>query len=567
MADSEFESPSSQSVQYAVLPVDEVSTRERLKLCCKPTYKARRVKRKGAIIVLIWNFLAVFVLWYLSNAWLRNSNPYQHKSSPGTVIGMAIGGCALPFAGWLADACIGRYRMIYCSALIMWIATILETLNRVIVDDSHTSVKIVITRALLGLMGIGVGSFLSTTMQFGIDQLHDASTEEISAYIMWYVWTYSCPILLINLTFTYLQFNNQHLILLGNLILCINLTLILVMLFCCNNFLIKEPIVQNPFKLIYRVSRYAIKNKHPQCRSAFTYCEDETIGRIDYSKSKYGGPFTTEQVEDVKMFYKLLPIIILGGALAGELVAGKLLNDSLKDQFVLPSNTSGMTGFINISFSTFIQYSMPFLIVLHEVLLYPIFQRCCTSITSLRKFIVGAVLQIGTILALMIFELLSRQSYLKENGYNETVLCVFYKDQALATKLNYHWIAVPDTLLVISTLLTAIGGLEFIAAQVPYSMKGVLLGVCYCSLIISGTVNDISLIVGPFQQKLSIWGTGVISCGFWYALFHIVLCTAGCIVIALIIKWYKRRKREDVLPNEQYYAERYYSKLLQYPSR
>ena len=68
------------------------------------------------------------------------------------------------------------------------------------------------------------------------------------------------------------------------------------------DLLAKEPVTRNPFTLIYKVVRYAIKNKHPQCRSAFTYCEDELPSRIDFSKSKYGGPFTTEQVEDIKTF-------------------------------------------------------------------------------------------------------------------------------------------------------------------------------------------------------------------------------------------------------------------------
>ena len=57
--------------------------------------------------------------------------------------------------------------------------------------------------------------------------------------------------------------------------------------------------------------KYAIKNKQPRCRRAFTYCEDDLPSRIDFGKSKYGGPFTTEQVEDVKTFFRLLPIILL----------------------------------------------------------------------------------------------------------------------------------------------------------------------------------------------------------------------------------------------------------------
>ena len=71
-----------------------------------------------------------------------------------------------------------------------------------------------------------------------------------------------------------------------------------------------EPVTQNPFKLVYSVVRYAIKHKHPECRSAFTYCEDESPSRIDFGKSKYGGPFTTEQVEDVKTFLRLILVIL-----------------------------------------------------------------------------------------------------------------------------------------------------------------------------------------------------------------------------------------------------------------
>ena len=451
----------------------------------------------------------------------------------------------------------------------MWAATILETLSTVLeklLDDYYASINDVATQVLLGLMGIGLGGFLSTLMQFGMDQLYDASAEEISAFITWYVWSCAAPLFTINLTFTYLPFDNQRFILFGNLILCTNLTLVLVMLFCCTNCFIKEPILQNPFILIYRVTKYALKNKHPQNRSAFTYCEDEAIGRIDYGKTKYGGPFTTEQVEDVKTFYRVLPMIVPSGILIGELVSGLLLGHNLKHQFVVPQS-SELKRATNVSVSLVIPYSISVLIVLYEVFIYPIFHRCCLWVTSLHRFIVGAILLITTILSLMIFELLSRQNYLKRNGYNASVSCVFYQEQYLATKFNYNWIAIPDTLLAMSMLLMVIGGLEFVAAQVPYSMKGVSLGVGYCSAIFPTVINFIIVPFGPFKEKLSIWGTKLISCGFWYALLHIVLCVFGCIVSTAIMKWYKRRKREDVLPNEHFYAERYYSNLLEHRNK
>ena len=79
---------------------------------------------------------------------------------------------------------------------------------------------------------------------------------------------------------------------------------------------------------------YSIKNKHPQFQSAFTYCEDELPSRIDFGKSKYGGPFTTEQVEDVKTFLRLLVIISIASTLAGEVVVMHKFNQTLNDMFL-----------------------------------------------------------------------------------------------------------------------------------------------------------------------------------------------------------------------------------------
>ena len=103
-------------------PTDEVSTKERLKLCCKPRYKMRRIKRKGAFLVLAWNILACFVLWYILDGWYRE---YIYRGNTTTIIDITFFGFTLPLAGWLADACIGRYKMIYCSVWVMWAATIL----------------------------------------------------------------------------------------------------------------------------------------------------------------------------------------------------------------------------------------------------------------------------------------------------------------------------------------------------------------------------------------------------------------------------------------------------------
>ena len=70
------------------------------------------------------------------------------------------------------------------------------------------------------------------------------------------------------------------------------------------------------------VTVFAMKHKAPISRSAFTYCENEHLSRIDYGKQRYGGPYTTEQVEDVKVFLGMMKIIFsMGPAFMLEFVA------------------------------------------------------------------------------------------------------------------------------------------------------------------------------------------------------------------------------------------------------
>ena len=51
----------------------------------------------------------------------------------------------------------------------------------------HRYDKHIVQTSLFCLIGIGFGAFQSIIIQFGLDQLHDASTTEIKSFIVWYV--------------------------------------------------------------------------------------------------------------------------------------------------------------------------------------------------------------------------------------------------------------------------------------------------------------------------------------------------------------------------------------------
>ena len=76
--------------------------------------------------------------------------------------------------------------------------------------------------------------------------------------------------------------------------------------------------LENPYSLIYHVLNYAKNHEHPVGRSALTYWENKIPSRIDLGKHKYGGPFTVDEVENVKTFFRLVKLL---GSLVGVFVA------------------------------------------------------------------------------------------------------------------------------------------------------------------------------------------------------------------------------------------------------
>ena len=444
---------------------------------------------------------------------------YTHK------VWFSIIGITQLIAGWLADTRIGRYKVVRTSIWIMWIAAVLATISSISAyyfsQNYYYSINKMVLNVTLLMMAVGLGGFLVSIIQFGLDQLHDASTTEIKSFIVWYVWTiYGQGILM----YYIFECTREKHSIFRLLFVCANLSLAMILLYTCNHCLIKEPIKQNPLKLVYKVIRYAIRNKYPRQRSAFTYCEDELPSRIDFCKSKYGGPFTIEQVEDVKTFLRFIPLVILAGVLAGSILTSDTISYKLYNQFRDISNNistrfQAANCYVEASFDHTIYFGAAILIPLYESLIYPIFYRCTPRMESQRKIIVGMVALIAKVLTLMAYNVISRHNSLEMNGPNLTIPCLFETSEGVLSKsFNYKLITVPDFFSTISSTMLYIGLIEFISAQVPFFMKGLMIGTTYCSFFLSGALwLAVSL---PFVHNNSIWGTGTLSCGFWYTYYY-----------------------------------------------
>ena len=523
--------------------------KEHLKACCKPTYQLRKLKNKGAIVVLIYNYLAFTLYNYISR-----HQPESHKTPYYITWGLTI-----PLLGWLADVRIGRHNLIQWSVWIMWISFMLATMSSVVASFVTFDTEI-ITIALLTVASAGFGGHQANVIQYGLDQLQDASTDEITAFISWYVWTSISAGVMIH--YTHICIYKQYRIL-SQLTVCICLTIALIMTFYTKQTLIREPVTQNPFKLVYNVLKHAIKNKRPRCRSAFTYCEDELPSRIDFGKSKYGGPFTTEQVEDVKTFFRLLLLLLFYCSLPTIVIkVDQLMHQIDKLISVQISDMPTQACYLQQFYTNYTTYFIAaVLIPVYEFCVYPILRRHFSWVKSHLKIILGILLQMAGILVLMAFMLNVRHTYLDNYGHNLTLKCIFSEETgALVNTLNREWLMLPDIINAMSLVTSAIGGIELICAQTPYSMRGLMFGAVYGGFSVYASIAY--GVTHPFTREPNFWGTGIFSCGFWFLMLNLIALVINSAFLLVIGILYKKRKREDVLPNEQIFAERFYSKQL-----
>lgn len=524
-----------------------IHIQQKIKLCLRSPNGIRRLKNNGAMLVATWSYLVTAIYYYIRYVGSQNYSTITFS------ITQAVGGLILPLLCWLADIRFGRYKAISCSLWMMWISCLLYTVTLVISEVTHFKFESVISLALLILMCLGYCGFQANIIQFGTDQLIDASSTETKSFIAWCSWTFFASELPMHFLLTCTD--NK---LFAPLLICCNLTVAVVINILFKDVLIKEPPTQNPFKLIYKVLVYTIRNKYPQQRSAFTYCEDGIPSRIDYGKRKYGGPFTTEQVEDVKTMFRVSALCFIGCAIfvftetwsSLKLAVNNLFrNEATIQQFSKCSSEYIITGMYFISGTI--------LIPLYELIFYPVFHHCLVNTQSSWKFISGAIIGMVRLIAYASLTIKARHNHLIID-YNSTLQCSFHEPPGvLGTYTDYRWIALLQFFNVASDLLIIIGMFEFYCAQVPYTMKGIVAGVAYG--IIVQYLPVCTAIEKVFEKPSLTWSTGEISCEFWYFLTLLAILITLLVFFFIVLKWYKKRKREDVLPNEQIFAERYYS--------
>ena len=489
-----------------------------------------------------------------------------------------------PVCGLIADVYVSNYRIIRVSFAVLLLSSLV-----ILVTDVLYSVEFngqyycgIISVTVAFLLGkIGFGMYESNAIQFGMDQMIEASSEQLSSYIHWYFWCshigpllvffVSCSIALLptGIHFKVPKHGKDYIIsLIAMVCTMISILLMLVnvlLLFCWKRFFHIEQITRNPLKIIYKVLQYSYQHKYPERRSAFTYWENDIPSRINLGKEKYGGPFTYEQVEDVKTVLRLLLLMV-------SVFGFHLLGDgySLSNYII---NTMGCPPLIPFMFIVMNPQYMSLLVVSLSIPLYKLLKKSIIFHKIGFTWSLLSRLKTGLFICLLYEALLCGYGLIIPDRIKmdctpshsdplflwcfESNLKVIQNNISLCTTPSTSSIIylsiIPFVLKGLAYLLVFMTMLEFICAQCPNAMKGLLIGLWYSFLVINySIVNTLDIWLQRIEQ--TPWS---IYHGVKGGLIFLSLClfTVAC-------RRYQFRERNEIVGEQNMIEEVYERELL-----
>ena len=492
------------------------------------------------------------------------------------LIGIGLLLLLYPLVGHLTDVYLTRYRSLKWSfgfiilvacLIIVFLVLIISTSSLQNFRNDQTEIGFII---LLLVYTVGLALFQANAIQFGLDQLLEAPTPKLIAFIHWYYWAQNVG----SLAFFYVTAGSTVLLsevyiltnakvsngILGGteflflfFSITIAVTAVLIKLCIAKKHFYIQKAGLNPFMKMYKVLKYSWKHKVPEHRSAFTYWEEDIPRRIDLGKNKYGGPFTNEEVEDTKTFLRILPLLLclFGYHLAGDGYSApeQLLRTScpsLPVLLLIVANPLHMSTLVSV-------VGIP----LYRLAIVKVFPRL-KNVRMLTKMWIGLYLSLLQVVLYIIVAVNHDTTYWQQHHsvINETQYlpirqcsvirsgCVFvfasnsfdcqqYNDPVDNT---YLWFIIPQLLNGFSSLLVSMTVFEFISAQAPRTTQGLLIGLWYATFSIR------YLVVGILNNVIIERSSWLIYEGVKGFLILVSIVLFSC-----VSKHYRYRQRDEIV--------------------
>ena len=206
----------------------------------------------------------------------------------------------------------------------------------------------------------------------------------------------------------------------------------------------------------------------PQNRSAFTYWENKIPSRVDLGKSKYGGPFSEEDVENVKTFWRIVAVLL---STFGFFIPyyHVITHGVMRYINTFKGATTALNGHGSSALWLGFRSQIILLVPLFELVIIPLFPK-------IEYFILKALRAIGVSYILILIALLS-MIVLDLVGHFVTpgdVVCATSLPSTRddLVKISFLYYSIPLVFSGLADALSFLYVLEFIISQTPANMSG-----------------------------------------------------------------------------------------------
>ncbi len=97
----------------------------------------------------------------------------------------------IPIGGWLADVQYGNFKVFrFGVLLLLFVSTVLTCICQIIKEEGvHPTVTMVAIATAVLVAYLGASACIVTALQLGLDQMPDASSDNIISFIKWFIFS------------------------------------------------------------------------------------------------------------------------------------------------------------------------------------------------------------------------------------------------------------------------------------------------------------------------------------------------------------------------------------------
>ena len=288
-------------------------------LGCSKVYKEHFIRRKSVVVVLLLNALLCGAMYGVNSEILKTALGTEYVLSRLLVL-HGLTQILFPIVGHIADTYTGRYNMIRFGLWLAWVGFAVLGVSFSFGDyNDHVNLanRYITLPLTFLLLIVAYVCFMTNIIPFGLDQLQGASHVHFSSFFNWWYWSMTVGVALVNIPSYCRDRIGLNIVVRAEIgLVCISLAIVLCVL--SKDWLTIEPACKksNPLQQIMSVLKRAAYAKKSTLLVPNTVRHEVDLcnfSRMDSIKKRYGGEFETEQVEDVKTFFRLLLVLISVG--------------------------------------------------------------------------------------------------------------------------------------------------------------------------------------------------------------------------------------------------------------